>query len=62
MTLTGSLRKLTRGEVRGLQEAAQDWFSPVLNQPVELDAICWFVEPVAGGDFYEAQRFALGRA
>jgi len=53
---------LTRSEVRGLQDAAQDWFSPVLNQPVELDAICWFVEPVAGGDFYEAQRFALGRA
>ena len=62
MTLTGSLRKLTQSEVRGLQEAAQDWFKPVLNQPVELDAICWFVEPVAGGDFYEAQRFALGPA
>lgn len=62
MTLTGSLRKLTQREVRGLQDAARDWFSPVLNQPVELDAICWFVEPVAGGDFYEAQRFALGPA
>ena len=62
MTLTGSLRKLTQREVRGLQDAARDWFSPVLNQPVELDAICWFVEPVAGGDFYEAQRFALGSA
>ena len=62
MTLTGSLRKLTQREVRGLQDAAGDWFSPVLNQPVELDAICWFVEPVAGGDFYEAQRFALGPA
>ena len=62
MTLTGSLRKLTQRELRGLQDAARDWFSPVLNQPVELDAICWFVEPVAGGDFYEAQRFALGPA
>jgi hypothetical protein len=62
MTLTGSLRKLTQREVRGLQDAAQDWFSPVLNQPVEIDAICWFVEPVAGGDFYEARRFALGGA
>jgi len=62
MTLTGSLRKLTQREVRGLQDAARDWFSPVLNQPVELDAICWFVESVAGGDFYEAQRFALGPA
>jgi len=62
MTLTGSLRKLTQREVRGLQDAARDWFSPVLNQPVELDAICWFVEPVAGGDFFEAQRFALGPA
>ena len=62
MTLTGSLRKLTQREVRGLQDAARDWFSPVLNQPVELDAVCWFVEPVAAGDFYEAQRFALGSA
>ena len=62
MTLTGPLHKLTQREVRGLQDAARDWFSPVLNQPVELDAICWFVEPVAGGDFYEAQRFALGPA
>ena len=62
MTLTGSLHKLTQREVRGMQDAARDWFSPVLNQPVELDAICWFVEPVAGGDFYEAQRFALGPA
>ena len=62
MTLTGSLRNLTKREVRGLQEAAGDWFGPVLNQPLELDAICWFVEPVAGGDFFEAQRFALGPA
>jgi len=62
MTLTGSLNKLTASEVQGLQEAAQDWFEPVLRQPVELDAICWFIEPVAGGDFYEAQRFALGHA
>jgi hypothetical protein len=62
MTLTGSLQGLPEGEVRALQEAALDWFDPVFKQPVELDAICWFVEPVAGGDFYEAQRFALGCA
>ena len=62
MTLTGSLQGLAQSEVHKLWEAAMDWFGPVLNQPVELDAICWFVEPVAGGDFYEAQRFALGRA
>jgi hypothetical protein len=62
MTLTGSLNNLTASEVQGLQEAARDWFEPVLQQPVELDAICWFIEPVAGGDFYEAQRFALGPA
>lgn len=62
MTLTGSLQELAQSEVHQLWEAAMDWFGPVLNQPAELDAICWFVEPVAGGDFYEAQRFALGRA
>jgi len=62
MTLTGSLNDLTPSEVNTLKEAALDWFEPVLNQPVHLDAICWFVEPVAGGDFFEAQRFALGRA
>jgi hypothetical protein len=62
MTLTGSLNGLTDSEVQGLQNAALEWFGPVMNQVVELDAICWFVEPVAGGDFYEAQRFALKRA
>ncbi len=62
MTLTGSLQGLAQSEVHKLWEAAMDWFGPVLNDPIELDAICWFVEPVAGGDFYEAQRFALGRA
>jgi len=62
MTLTGSLNGLTDSEVQGLQNAALEWFGPVMNQVVELDAICWFVEPVAGGDFYEAQRFALGHA
>jgi hypothetical protein len=62
MTLTGSLKGLGQSEVHKLQDAALAWFAPVLNQAVELDAVCWFVEPVAGGDFYEAQRFALGRA
>ena len=62
MTLTGSLQGLAQSEVHKLWEAAMDWFGPVLNDPIELDAICWFVEPVAGGDFYEAQRFALGPA
>lgn len=59
MTLTGSLKGLVESEVQMLQDAALAWFAPVLNQAVELDAICWFVEPEAGGDFYEAQRFAL---
>ena len=62
MTLTGSLKELTDGELQALQEAALQWFSPVLNQAVELDAISWFVEPIAGGDLYEAQRFALAHA
>jgi hypothetical protein len=62
MTMTGSLKGLTDGELQALQEAALQWFGPVLNQAVELDAICWFVEPVAGGDLYEAQRFALTHA
>ena len=62
MTLTGSLSGLMDGELQALREAALQWFRPVLNQAVELDAICWFVEPVAGGDLYEAQRFALAQA
>jgi hypothetical protein len=62
MTLTGSLRGVTDGELQALQEAALQWFGPVLNQAVELDAICWFVEPVAGSDLYEVQRFALTHA
>ena len=60
MTLTGSLKALTDDELHRLERAALEWFGPILNQPVELDAICWFVEPKAGGDFFEAQRFLLG--
>lgn len=62
MTLTGSLKGLTDGQLKALQEAAVQWFGPVLNQALELDAISWFVEPMAGGDLYEAQRFALAHA
>jgi len=62
MTLTGSLKGLAPHEIQRLQQAATTWFGPVLNHAVELDAICWFVEPVAGGDFHEEQRFALGHA
>ncbi len=62
MTLTGSLKGLSQGELQALQEAALQWFGPVLNQALELDAISWFVEPMAGGDLYEAQRFALAHA
>jgi len=62
MTLTGSLKGLSQGELKALQDAALQWFGPVLNQALELDAISWFVEPIAGGDLYEAQRFALAHA
>ncbi len=62
MTLTSSLKGLTDGQLKALQEAAVQWFGPVLNQALELDAISWFVEPMAGGDLYEAQRFALAHA
>ena len=62
MTLTGSLKGLSQGELQALQDAALEWFGPVLNQALELDAISWFVEPIAGGDLYEARRFALARA
>jgi hypothetical protein len=30
-----------------------------LNRAVALDAIAWFVEPIAGGELNEAQRFSL---
>lgn len=59
MTLTGSMHALPPADVQLLHEAAMQWFDPVLNRPVTLDAISWFVEPYAGGDFYEVQRFAL---
>lgn len=59
MTLTGSMHALPPADVQLLHEAAMQWFDPVLNRPITLDAISWFVEPYAGGDFYEVQRFAL---
>ena len=60
MTLTGSLHALPPAEVQLLHEAAMQWFEPILNRPITLDAISWFVEPNAGGDFYEMHRFPLG--
>jgi hypothetical protein len=62
MTLTGSLQGLTPQAVQQLHTAASEWFGPLLNRPLMLDAISWFIEPHAGGDFYEAQRFPLGGA
>lgn len=62
MTLTGSLHGLAPQTVQQLHAAASQWFEPVLNRPLILDAISWFIEPHAGGDFYEAQRFPLGGA
>ena len=59
MTLTGSLRALPAADRQRLHAAALQWFEPVLQRPVILDAISWFVEPAAGGDLQEAQRFAL---
>ena len=62
MTLTGSLKGLNESQLQNLREAALEWFAPVLNRAVALDAIAWFVEPNAGGDLYEAQRFSLAPA
>jgi len=59
MTLTGSLQALGPQAVQQLHDAATEWFGPVLNRPITLDAISWFVEPLVGGNFYEAQRFTL---
>ncbi len=60
MTLSGSLQALPDDAQQRLYMAALKWFEPVLNRPLTLDAISWFIEPEAGGDFYQAQRFPLG--
>lgn len=59
MTLTGSLDGLLDSHRTALAAHARQWFAPVRARGLQIDAISWFVEHKAGGDFHWQERFAF---
>lgn len=59
MTLTGSLRGVEAETRNALFTAAQDWFAPLLDHGVAIDAVTWFAQDIQGGDFRWVERFDL---
>jgi len=59
LTLTGSLRGVDAATRSALLAAANDWFAPLLDHGVAIDAVTWFAQDVQGGDFRWVERFDL---
>jgi putative phosphonate metabolism protein len=59
MTLTD---KLVEEDAAEISQAAQTWFSPVLDEPLVLDRLSLFHESDAGKPFRRIADFKLGRA
>ena len=59
LTLTGSLRDVDAATRSALLAAANDWFAPLLDHGVAIDAVTWFAQDVQGGDFRWVERFDL---
>lgn len=59
MTLTG---RVANDEAPAVQDALQQWFAPVLKQPVAIDHMALFVEPEPGAPFvvHTARRLGTG--
>jgi len=60
MTLTGALDNVSAEKVAQLTEHAQRWFSPLLADGLQVDAVSWFVEDTPGADFQWVHRFEFG--
>jgi hypothetical protein len=61
MTLTGSLDGLSASECSDLMAHARQWFAPLCSQGLQVDAVSWFAEPTAGGNFRYIKRFAFAQ-
>lgn len=59
LTLTGSLRGVDAATRSALLAAANDWFAPMLDHGVAIDAVTWFAQDGQGGDFRWVERFDL---
>jgi len=61
MTLTGPLISVSASECAELVAHARQWFAPLRSKGLHIDAVSWFVEPTAGGNFLYVERFALAQ-
>ena len=59
MTLTGPLDSLSAVQTEQLAGHARNWFAPLLAQGLCVDAVSWFCEAHAGGDFHFVERFGF---
>jgi len=60
MTLSGSLHNVDPHLKSDLKAAAQEWFSPLLVNGIDIDAVTWFSQDQQHGDFRWVERFELG--
>ena len=60
MTLTGALDHVSAEKVAQLTEHAERWFSPLLADGLQVDAVSWFAEDTPGADFQWVHRFEFG--
>lgn len=60
MTLSGGLAERDPAAFERCRVQALPHFAAALAVPLVCDAVCWFVEPVAGAPFELRERFAFG--
>jgi len=59
MTLSGSLKNVAPEVKEALKAAAQEWFAPLLQQGMDIDAVTWFAQDQKNGDFRWVEHFEL---
>jgi hypothetical protein len=59
MTLSGSLQNVESHIKANLKAAAQEWFAPLLENGLDIDAVTWFSQDQKNGDFRWVERFEL---
>jgi hypothetical protein len=60
MTLSGSLKNVDPQQKADLTAAALEWFAPVLENGLDIDAVTWFSQDQKNGNFRWVERFELG--
>lgn len=59
MTLSGSLKNVESQVKMNLKKAAQEWFTPLLENGLDIDAVTWFSQDQQHGNFRWVERFEL---